>query len=90
MKISRDHLTTIDDELELKAAYTHPGQAHFAEPTGAYACGQCAHFEPQPRNDQRGRCHKAANLAMKSFFSMPAFPATARACKFFAAVEEPD
>ena len=34
MKISRDHLTVIDDELELKAAYTHPGQAHFAEPTG--------------------------------------------------------
>ena len=89
MKIGRDHLTTVDDTLDLKAGRTHPGQAHFAEPTSSHCCGHCAWFQRIARNDQRGRCKKAANLAMKSLFLMPAFPAMATSCKFFDAVEEP-
>lgn len=90
MRISRGHLTIVNDEADFKAQYTRPGQAHFAEPASALSCGQCAHFQPVQKNEYRGRCQKAANLSMKSLFSLPSFPARARACKFFAAIEEPD
>ena len=82
-KIGQDHLTTLDEGLDLKAAHTYPGQAHFAEPTSGHSCGRCASFETLTRNDQRGRCSKAASFAMKSLFGMPVFPAAATACKFW-------
>lgn len=89
MKLGQNHLTTVDPALDMKASHTHPGQAHFVDPTSRHICGECGWFQPVQRNDQRGRCQKAANLSMKSFYSMPAFPAGARACKFFEAVEGP-
>jgi hypothetical protein len=90
MKIGREHMTTVDLALENRVGRTHPGQADFVEPRSRLSCGACGHFRPQARNDQKGRCQKAANLAMKSLFSMPTFPAAATSCKFFEASEEPD
>ncbi len=82
------HLTSVDPALDNKAALTHPGQAHFVELGSGHRCAQCAFFHPLSRSDQRGRCLKAANFAMKNLFSMPVFPAAATACKYWQELEE--
>jgi hypothetical protein len=84
--LGQDHLTGVNEAAENSAAVTYPGQAHFADPASSHACAECEWFQPPAKGAPvRGRCVKAANLSMRSVYSLPAFPASACACRYFSA-----
>ena len=60
---------------------THPGQAHFADPSVGANCGDCLFFAPRPFVQiKRFCCSKAKQMTGKW---LKPIPSTAMACKYF-------
>jgi hypothetical protein len=61
--------------------YTHPGQAHFADPTLCATCKDCLYLVPRPFVQiRRTCCSKAKQMAGKW---LKPIPENAIACKYF-------
>lgn len=61
--------------------YTHPGQAHFADPSINARCKDCIYLTPRPYVQiKRFCCSKARQMSGKWLKPIPEF---AIACKYF-------
>lgn len=61
--------------------YTHPGQAHFADPSLGARCKDCEFLTPRPYVQiKRFCCSKARTMAGKW---LKPIPPSAIACKYF-------
>jgi hypothetical protein len=60
-------------------AFTHPGQAHFANRTSGLTCADCCHHVARSDRSRGLFCLKAKEFAGRW---LPAVPPSASACKY--------